>query len=254
MTLCHLRGFSYLSPARQGGTVLLPAPLPLIWWSRKAVSLHQCAPGAWRPGGLPTKEAYTKGPNVSLPPARGIGWGLMRNRTAQQPTLSGDSLSPGKDLSAKSPNRSLLSTWNSRWGLSEKVSRRARPRRARMFHRKARLFLFPGPIGGSLRGPYLPLGPSVQTLLRKRPPPHPAGAQARRVYKRVGHRATKFRTHSGSGRQRTGKSNFRPRRVRLPDFLSCIPVNGRGRCEKKEWLSAFCPPQGVHPIGGPQSP
>ena len=79
--------------------------------------------------------------------------------------------------------------------------------RTGIFYKEKWMLLFLGPSGGPSRGTHALLGPSVQTFLRKRPPPHPAGAQARRVYKQVEHKPAKFRTAAAAQMIRA-KSDF----------------------------------------------
>ena len=57
------------------------------------------------------------------------------------------------------------------------------------------------------------------------PPPHPAGAQARRVYKQVGRKTAKFSPGAAAQKFRA-KSDFLPRRFCLLSSVPCTPVNG----------------------------
>ena len=84
----------------------------------------------------------------------------------------------------------------------------------------------PGPSNNPLRERHFFRGPWHKLSCVSRPPPHPAGAKTRRVYKQVGHKTILISDWSGSGRRRAGKSNFHPRRFRLPGPVSWSPVNG----------------------------
>ena len=69
-------GCILLSPARQTGTVLLPAPLPLIWRLKQTLRWNSARRGRENPE-FPTKEASAEGPNGSLSPAGSRWWGLL---------------------------------------------------------------------------------------------------------------------------------------------------------------------------------
>ena len=88
------------------------------------------------------------------------------------------------------------------------------------------LFPSPRPQHRPLAGIVPSLGACGTGLLAWYFAPCPAGAKARRVYKWVGRKTTKLGAHSGSGRRRAVRSDFCPRRFRLPDLVSCTPVNG----------------------------
>ena len=120
-------GYSFLSPARQIGTPLRPAPLPLTWRLRQPLRWNS----ARRGGGdlvVPTKEVFPEGPNGSLPPAGGSRWGLSdagtrerrRPPTAAQfliPNFGRSPASPAKTVPTKGPNESLPPARGPRWCL-----------------------------------------------------------------------------------------------------------------------------------------
>ena len=168
-------GYGLLSPARQIGSVLLPAPLPRVV-AKSAALITPCrgflaslpcssSPNRTRCAGLrfgglrwtdarrdggnlgpATKEALPEGPNGSLPPARGPRWSLVEGESPESEAL---------------PARISM----------------ARPSR---LHNQTHPFHFPGPITGPLRGLAFPwgprYGPSCVGVPHRTPPGHGPGA------------------------------------------------------------------------------
>ena len=218
-------GCSLLPPARQVRTPLRPAPLPLTWRRLTASALDPCAPGARSPESPPTKEVYTEGPKISLSPARGQRWGLLFRRAKH---------SSSKEAFFTGPYGNLLPARGLRWGLNGgrqilDCLPQAGPEwaRADIFTKRNRGSFYRAPAAAPCGSGTFLWGPrykfSCGSALHRAP--HPAGAKARRVYKRVGRKTAKLRTAAAAQKFRV-KSNFLPRRIGLPCSLSCTPVNG----------------------------
>ena len=96
------------------------------------------------------------------------------------------------------PQRKFSSARGPRWGLVKrrlgeyKTHRRAVKRRQTVPTRPEILLPPMGPSNDFPRGAHHPLGPLVLASPRGRPAPHPAMAQARRVYKQVGQQSYKI--------------------------------------------------------------
>ena len=178
-------------------------------------------PGIWKTENLKTNQRASAGLQVGLSDGRaGHICGSREkagpvSRTVQRNIFRAAEQAPTKEMPSEGPNERLPPARGQRWGLWEEMNRRERPRRARISMTRLARFFITGPACSLVRAP-APAPCGECTLFwgpRYRLPcvcgysPHPDAAQARRVYKQVGHKTAKLRTAAAAQKFRA-KSNF----------------------------------------------